>query len=171
MANNVDASDSKITDKLIENEAIEGGNSTIETQKNSLNKRSLTICESEKPVMDLKSVEELKFVKSEKKNKCPKSPKKQYTHAVKLPENTDSIVLQKVSKPIRKDNKGVIIQKKGKKHKIMFIDEVDPKKNLIDICVVDNYKAYNKEASNDKDYKEYKEDQANTKCSCTCIIF
>jgi len=150
----------------------DGGDSTSENSKSMINKK---FYKSSDNVIQSDIPEELRFVKMDKKSK--KSPDKSPSKSPKKANRSDNLlVLQDngnnfVPTPTsRKDYKGTYIQKKSKKHKVVFIDQVDKNKKLTDVQEIENFKMYNKEAvrygNNSKD-----QDQSGAQCSCACVIF
>ena len=170
-------SDIEIRLSLINNKTIEDGDSTIETSKSNTKVRSTKKNDSEYIGSIIK--DEVEFVKAGGKKAKKRSPSK--SSSPKKINNTKSendsmlkLLDSQAPECTRKDINGNYIDKKLKKHKISFIDQIKddkkPKKNLIDVQEIDNYKAYNKEAV--KFGNSLKNDeQANTNCTCTCVVF
>ncbi len=121
-----------------------------------------------------KSSPTTKHNKSNKSNKQMKNKPSGYNDQLVSGEDTekDNLYLNDY-KPIRKDANGNIIQKKKKKHKITFQDQLPNKKlKLVEVQMVESFKEYNKEVikySNNSNKKL--EENANTNCSCSCTIF
>ena len=160
---------------LTNNRTIEDGDSTIETSKSNTKVRSTKKSDSEYIGTIVK--DEVEFVKTggkkAKKSSPNKIPSPRKVNNIKS-DNIFKTLDSKAQASMRKDINGNFIDKKVKKHKVSFLDQINvdkqPKKNLVDVQEIDNYKAYNKEAVRFGNSLK-NEDQANTNCTCACAIF